>query len=167
MGWAKVGLQLWIHKTQSLFLYYYLLIIVLFSIWTTVNLLLTNPVFSPSLWLNYFYGVFLYQIFLFYIVKSIYNFVCNLCFLCPVYEILFCLPHYFSLNYSPIFSSKIVLKFCLSCLCLIRLELTIFSMREKSNFNFSNYFSNIYWFIFSPALCNASLDEDFSYTCWC
>jgi hypothetical protein len=22
-GWAKVGLELWVHKTQSLFLYYY------------------------------------------------------------------------------------------------------------------------------------------------
>ena len=37
-GGAKVGLQSWLQK-QSLFLYYYLLIIVLFSIQTTVNLL--------------------------------------------------------------------------------------------------------------------------------
>ena len=31
-GWAKVGLQLWVHKTQSLFLYYYVLIIILFEL---------------------------------------------------------------------------------------------------------------------------------------
>ena len=31
-GWAEVGLQLLVLKTQSLFLYYYSLIIVLFSI---------------------------------------------------------------------------------------------------------------------------------------
>ena len=43
-GVAKVGLQLWVCKTQSLFLCYDLLIIVLFSIWTTVNLLLPHPV---------------------------------------------------------------------------------------------------------------------------
>ena len=39
-GWTKVDLQLWEWEAQSLFLYYYSLIIVLFSIWTTVNLLL-------------------------------------------------------------------------------------------------------------------------------
>ena len=44
-GGAKVGLQLWVHETQSLFLYYYLLIIVLFPIWTTANLLLFQPVY--------------------------------------------------------------------------------------------------------------------------
>ena len=38
-GWRKVGLQLWVCETQSLFLCSYLLIIVLFSIRTTVNLL--------------------------------------------------------------------------------------------------------------------------------
>ena len=38
-GGAKVGLQLWVSETRNLFLYYYLLIIVLFSLWTTVNLL--------------------------------------------------------------------------------------------------------------------------------
>ena len=36
------GLWLWDHKTQNLFLYYYSLIIILFSIWTTVNLLLPH-----------------------------------------------------------------------------------------------------------------------------
>ena len=45
---AKVGLQSWVRKTHSLFLYYHLLIIVLFSIWTTVNLLLPHPVYVFS-----------------------------------------------------------------------------------------------------------------------
>ena len=44
-GGAKAGLQLWVHKTQSLFLYYYLLIIVLFPIQTTVNHLLLHPAY--------------------------------------------------------------------------------------------------------------------------
>ena len=40
--WGGVkGLQLWVHET-TFFLCYYLLIIVLFSIWTTVNLLLPH-----------------------------------------------------------------------------------------------------------------------------
>ena len=47
-GWAKVGVQLWVCKTQSSFVYYYWLIIVLFSIWTTVNLLLPHPVYSKK-----------------------------------------------------------------------------------------------------------------------
>ena len=45
-GWAKADLQLWVHETQSLFLYYYLLNIVLFSIWTAANLLLPTPVLT-------------------------------------------------------------------------------------------------------------------------
>ena len=44
---AKVSLQFWVHETQSLFLYYYLLVIVLFSIQTTVHILLPQ---SVSLW---------------------------------------------------------------------------------------------------------------------
>ena len=39
-GEEKGGLQLGVHETQSLFLYCYLLIIVLFSVGTTLNLLL-------------------------------------------------------------------------------------------------------------------------------
>ena len=38
-GGAKVGLQLWVHETIIV-----LLITVLFSIWTTLNLLLPHPV---------------------------------------------------------------------------------------------------------------------------
>ena len=43
-GGAKLGLQLWACETHSVFLYYYLLIIV-FSIQATVNLLLPHSVF--------------------------------------------------------------------------------------------------------------------------
>ena len=43
-GGAKVGLQLWVRETQCLFLCYYLLVIVSFSIWATINLLLPYPV---------------------------------------------------------------------------------------------------------------------------
>ena len=42
---TEVGLQLWVHKTQSSFCYY-VSIIVLFSIWTTINLLLPQPMFN-------------------------------------------------------------------------------------------------------------------------
>ena len=41
-GGPKVGLQLYVK--DSLFLYYYLLIIVLFSMQTTLNLLFPHPV---------------------------------------------------------------------------------------------------------------------------
>ena len=41
--WGKGGSQLWVGKIQSLFLHYCLLIIVLFSIQTTVNLLFPPP----------------------------------------------------------------------------------------------------------------------------
>ena len=44
--WAKVGLQLQVYRAQTLFLHYYLLIIVLFSIQTTVNLLLPIPIYT-------------------------------------------------------------------------------------------------------------------------
>lgn len=56
-GKAKVCLQLWVHRMQSLFLYCYLSIIVLLSIWIAVNLLcptlyisclFSNPLFSES-----------------------------------------------------------------------------------------------------------------------
>ena len=46
-GLAKVGLQLWVHKTPSLFSYYCWLIIVLFTCIITVNLLLPTPVYIP------------------------------------------------------------------------------------------------------------------------
>ena len=38
-GWAKVNVQLWVCETRSLLLCYYLLVIVLFSISTTIDLL--------------------------------------------------------------------------------------------------------------------------------
>ena len=38
-GWAKAGSQLLLHETQTVFLYHYLSIVVLLSIWTTVNVL--------------------------------------------------------------------------------------------------------------------------------
>ena len=41
-GGAKVGLQLGVCETQSLFLYYYVLVIVLFSTCKTVHLLLPH-----------------------------------------------------------------------------------------------------------------------------
>ena len=41
-GVTEVGLQFWVRKTQSLFLYSYLLITVLFSIWTNYK-----PAFAP------------------------------------------------------------------------------------------------------------------------
>ena len=43
-GRAKVGLQLWVHKTQGLFLYHYLLSVVFYFHRRTVNLLLSHPV---------------------------------------------------------------------------------------------------------------------------
>ena len=47
--WAKAGLHLWTCE-KSLFLYYYYwLMILLFSIWTTVNLLLPTLVFVPNI----------------------------------------------------------------------------------------------------------------------
>ena len=46
-GWAKVGQQLSACKTQTLSLNSYLLIIVLFSMWT-INLLLLHPICSPQ-----------------------------------------------------------------------------------------------------------------------
>ena len=49
-GLAKVGLYLWICEIQNLFLYY-LLIIVLFSIRITVNLLFLIPVHGLCSWL--------------------------------------------------------------------------------------------------------------------
>ena len=42
-GGAKVGLQLWVCKTQ--FILVLLFINILFSMWTTVNLLLPHPVY--------------------------------------------------------------------------------------------------------------------------
>ena len=45
-GRARVGLQLWVCKTQSLFLNYYLLITALYSIQTIVYLLLPHPVYT-------------------------------------------------------------------------------------------------------------------------
>ena len=47
-GGAKAGLQLRVCKMQSLFLYYCLLIIVLFPIWTTVNLLSPHIVYHKT-----------------------------------------------------------------------------------------------------------------------
>ena len=47
-GGANMGLQLWVHETQSLFLYSYLLKIALFSTQTTVNLM-PHPVFVGDL----------------------------------------------------------------------------------------------------------------------
>ena len=43
--WAKEGLQFYVHKTQSLFLYPYVLIIILLSIQTTLNPLLPHPAY--------------------------------------------------------------------------------------------------------------------------
>lgn len=85
------------------------------------------------MWFNYVYDIFLSQSFSFYAVKCIYIFLCNLRFLCPVYEI-FHPPT--SLRYSPIFFSKIFLKFCFSYLFLIHLELIKFDVKEESNFSF-------------------------------
>ena len=48
IGEAKVVLQFKVCKTQTLFLYSYLLIITLFSISTTVNLLLSHTVSDLS-----------------------------------------------------------------------------------------------------------------------
>lgn len=45
-GWAKVGLQLWVHETQGLFLCYYLLMVVLLICTTAVELLLLAPLYS-------------------------------------------------------------------------------------------------------------------------
>ena len=43
-GGARVGLQLWVCETQ--FILVLLLIIVSFSIWTTVNLFLPHPIYT-------------------------------------------------------------------------------------------------------------------------
>ena len=55
---AKVGLHLWVHEIQ--FISVLLLIIVVFSLWTIVNLLLPNPVFwNQELWCLKFCSFFL------------------------------------------------------------------------------------------------------------
>jgi hypothetical protein len=50
-GWAKVGLQLWVRETRSLFLYYfYLFIIVLFVCIICLIIIIIVIISYPYLW---------------------------------------------------------------------------------------------------------------------
>ena len=53
-GGAQVGLRFSVLKAQSLFLYHYLLIIVLFSIWITIKWLVPHPVLIAIYWVFLF-----------------------------------------------------------------------------------------------------------------
>ena len=79
---GKVGLLSWVHKTQSWFLcYYYLLMIALSSIWTTVNLFLPHPVFFwTSKMLTLYFCIQIYSIFISNFSPILKR--CKLCNLC-------------------------------------------------------------------------------------
>ena len=114
-GMAKVGLQLWVCKTQ--FILVLLFIIALFSKWTTVNLFLLNPVFGCSYvkWIN------VYKCYIFFSDWSLYHSVMSFLSLITVFVFIsFFLNIYCYLRFSFSFGYMKYLFpfFLLICVCL-------------------------------------------------